>query len=150
MKNCIYHRLETQALNSPPKRGNSNHFRRNESPQTLYFGSYYFHALEEAKAFTLQIQIGRVLQEKYGSHATKTVEQNRYEWRWLTSDRETTITLVHEFNVNSRGESRLAVNYSERKFIEESKKKHAAKKQAELAKKKQTYNRMIETSASNL
>ena len=23
MKNCIYHRLETQALNSPPKRGNS-------------------------------------------------------------------------------------------------------------------------------
>ncbi len=24
MKNCIYHRLDTQALNSPPKRGNSN------------------------------------------------------------------------------------------------------------------------------
>ncbi|MXZ09336.1 MAG: hypothetical protein F4Y79_07795 [Gemmatimonadetes bacterium] len=24
MKNCIYHRLETQALNSPPKRGNSS------------------------------------------------------------------------------------------------------------------------------
>ena len=24
MKNCIYHRLDTQAINSPPKRGNSS------------------------------------------------------------------------------------------------------------------------------
>ena len=125
------------------------HFRRDESPQGLYFASYYFDRLEEAKAFTLQIQIARVLQEKYGPHDTNSMEQNRYEWRWLISDGETTITLVQEFSPNYPDRCTVAINYSERKFIEEGKKKHAAKKQAELEEKKRTYKRMHETSASN-
>ena len=125
------------------------HFKRNVSPQGLYFASYYFDKLEESKAFTLQIQIARVLQEKYGPYDTKSMEKDRYEWRWLPSDGETIITLAHTFNTNSRGESRVTINYSDRKYIEEGKRQHAAKKQAELKQKKRAYNRMYETSASN-
>ena len=43
MKNCIYHRLDTQALISPPKRGNSTGYSREWSTQAInhrYEGVY--------------------------------------------------------------------------------------------------------------
>jgi hypothetical protein len=111
--------------------------------------SYLFDDLEERKASKLRSAIASVLIKKYGAFHTSSVEKDRYEWRWLTSDIETIITLTEKPYQNSRGECDIEVMYSDRKHIEEGKKKHEVKKRVELEQKKRAAKRMYETSAAN-
>ncbi len=126
--------------------------------QPLRTGMYRFDGLEKSEAFALKVQIASILADKYGVYRISSKEPT---WYWNTRDGKTSISLSHNYDKyealrGNSGKYGVSIHYSSTELpvrdpvhFAKKEKENKAKKQAELAQRREAARQKYEAAASN-